>query len=136
MDLDGDQPRLDDQGNQQRIDLRRDWASAGRMTCSPGRCGGVVSAMMLSLNYDGLNPTGPPGRVLRDHRQHSGRQHRPQGSRQVRPAERPPPDRLTAWLDGLADGSVFDVDPRIWDDQIPGTPVLQHFTDWGGIIPA
>ncbi len=43
---------------------------------------------------------------------------------------------LTAWLDGLASGEVFDVDPTIWDDQIPGTPVLQYLTDWGGVIPA
>jgi hypothetical protein len=97
--------------------------------------GGVVSAMMLGLDYEGLNPTG-----------HSNAAVFFETSGNTRDGSIGQKGRgkfvqqnilgITAWLGGLADGRVQDLDPTIWDDQIPGTPVLQYLTDWGGVIPA
>jgi hypothetical protein len=96
--------------------------------------GGVVSAMMLGLDHRGLNPTGHSNPAVffetsgntRDG--NIGQKARGKFVRQNILG-------LTAWLDGLASGEVFEVDPTIWDTQIPGTPVLRYQTDTG-IIPA
>ncbi|OLT44631.1 Tat (twin-arginine translocation) pathway signal sequence [Serinicoccus sp. CNJ-927] len=97
--------------------------------------GGVVSAMMLGLDYNGLNPTGHSNPAVFFETSGNTRDgnigHKAHGKMVKQNVL-----GLTAWLDGLATGEVFDVDPQIWDDEIPGTPVLQYFTDWGGIIPA
>ncbi|ANS78104.1 Beta-galactosidase [Serinicoccus hydrothermalis] len=97
--------------------------------------GGVVSAMMLGLDYNGLNPTGHSNPAVFFETSGNTRDgnigHKARGKMVKQNVL-----GLTAWLDGLATGEVFDVDPQIWDDEIPGTPVLQYFTDWGGIIPA
>ncbi|GAA4873168.1 M14 family zinc carboxypeptidase [Serinicoccus chungangensis] len=97
--------------------------------------GGVVSAMMLGLNYGGMNPGGHSNPAVFFETSGNTRDgnigHKARG-KMVRQNVL----GLTAWLDGLASGEIFDVDPTVWDDQIPGTPVLQYFTDWGGIIPA
>lgn len=97
--------------------------------------GGVVSAMMLGLNHQGLNPTGHSNPAVFFETSGNTRDgnigHKARG-KMVRQNVL----GLTAWLDGLASGEVFDLDPDIWHDQIPGTPVLQYLTDWGGIIPA
>lgn len=97
--------------------------------------GGVVSAMMLGLDHAGLNPTGHSNPAVFFETSGNTRDgnigHKARG-KMVRQNVL----GLTAWLDGLADGSVFEVDPTIWDDQIPGTPVLRYLTDWGGVIPA
>ncbi len=96
--------------------------------------GGVVSAMMLGLNYNGLNPTG-----------HSNAAVFFETSGNTRDGSIGQKGRgkfvqqnilgINAWLTGLADGTVFGLDPTIWDEQIPGTPVERYFTDWGGVIP-
>ena len=96
--------------------------------------GGVVSAMMLGLDHNGLNPGGHSNPAVffetsgntRDG--NIGQKARGKFVQQNILG-------LTAWLDGLASGEVFDVDPTIWDTQIPGTPVLRYQTDTG-IIPA
>lgn len=97
--------------------------------------GGVVSAMMLGLNYDGLNPTGHSNPAIFFETSGNTRDgsigHKARGKMVKQNVL-----ALTAWLDGLATGDVFDVDPDLWFDQIPGTPVLRYLTDWGGIIPA
>lgn len=95
--------------------------------------GGVVSAMMLGLNYAGLNPTGHSNPAVffetsGNTRDGSiGQKARGKFVKQNILA-------LGAWLSGLADGSVFELDPEIWED-IPHAEVLGYFTDWGGIIP-
>lgn len=95
--------------------------------------GGVVSAMMLGLNYAGLNPTGHSNPAVffetsGNTRDGSiGQKGRGKFVKQNILA-------LGAWLSGLADGSVFELDPEIWED-IPHAEVLGYFTDWGGIIP-
>ncbi|WP_237767570.1 hypothetical protein [Serinicoccus sp. CUA-874] len=97
--------------------------------------GGVVSAMMLGLDYNGLNPTGHSNPAVFFETSGNTRDgnigHKARGKMVKQNVL-----GLTAWLDGLATGEVFDVDPQIWDDEIPGTPVLQYPFDWGGIIPA
>ncbi|WP_298885260.1 M14 family zinc carboxypeptidase [uncultured Serinicoccus sp.] len=97
--------------------------------------GGVVSAMMLGLDYNGMNPSGHSNPAVFFETSGNTRDgnigHKARG-KMVRQNVL----GLTAWLDGLASGEIFEVDPTVWDDQIPGTPVLQYFTDWGGIIPA
>jgi hypothetical protein len=97
--------------------------------------GGVVSAMMLGLNYNGLNPTGHSNAAV--FFETSGNSS--DGSIGQKGRGKFVQQNIlgiNAWLTGLADGTVFEVDPTIWDDQIPGTPVNFYFTDWGGVIPA
>lgn len=97
--------------------------------------GGVVSAMMLGLDHAGMNPTGHSNPAV--FFETSGNTSDGSIGQKARGKfVRQNVLGITAWLDGLADGSVFDVDPDIWHDEIPGTPVLRYFTDWGGIIPA
>lgn len=99
--------------------------------------GGVVSAMMLGLDHAGLNPTGHSNPAVffetSGNTSDGSIRHKARGK-----FVRQNVLGMTAWLDGLADGSVFEVDPDIWHDQIPGTPVEFYFTDWDprGIIPA
>lgn len=97
--------------------------------------GGVVSAMMLGLDHDGLNPSGHSNPAVFFETSGNTRD----GSIGQKARGKFVQQNVlgvTAWLDGLATGEVLDVDPTIWDTQIPGTPVLQYFTDWGGVIPA
>lgn len=96
--------------------------------------GGVVSAMMLGLDYAGLNPTGHSNPAIffetsgntRDG--NIGQKARGKFVQQNIVAQE-------AWLTGLADGTVMDLDPEVWED-IPHAEVLGYFTDWDGIIPA
>ena len=96
--------------------------------------GGVVSAMMMGLDWNGLNPTGhsnvavffetsgntSPGSI--------GQKARGRLVQQNVLA-------LTAALDGMATGEVRAMDPAVWD-RIPHTPVKYYFTDYAGVIPA
>ena len=99
--------------------------------------GGVVSAMMLGLDHAGMNPTRHSNPAVffeaSGNTSDGSIGHKARGK-----FVRQNVLGMTAWLDGLADGSVFEVDPDIWHDQIPGTPVEFYFTDWDprGIIPA
>ncbi len=96
--------------------------------------GGVVSAMMLGLDYQGLNPSGHSSAAVFFETSGNTRDgnigHKARGKFVQQNIL-----GLTAWLDGLASGEIFTVDPTIWDNQIPGTPVLRYQTD-NGIIPA
>lgn len=97
--------------------------------------GGVVSAMMLGLDHQGLNPTGHSNPAVFFETSGNTRD----GSIGQKARGKLVKQNVvgaTAWLDGLASGEIPDVDPMIWDEQIPGTPVRFYFTDWGGTIPA
>lgn len=97
--------------------------------------GGVVSAMMLGLDHGGLNPDGHSNPAVFFETSGNTRDgnigHKARGK-----FVRQNVLGLTAWLDGLADGSVFAADPEIWDEQIPGTPVEWYLTDYAGRIRA
>jgi len=96
--------------------------------------GGVVSAMMLGLDWNGLNPTGHSNPAI--FFETSGNTsdgelgHRARG-RLVQQNVL----AVTAALDGMASGAIPAADPGLWE-QIPHTPVKYYFTDYAGVIPA
>lgn len=94
--------------------------------------GGVVSAMMMGLDWNGLNPTGHSNVAI--FFETSGNTnslgHKARGKLVQQNVL-----AVTAALDGMATGAVQQVDPAVWD-RIPHTPVKYYFTDYAGLIPA
>lgn len=96
--------------------------------------GGVVSAMMLGLNYQGLNPTGHSNPVV--FFETSG--NTSDGSLGQKARGKSIQQNVLAMkslLSGLATDEVQQVDPEIWEE-IPHAPVNGYQTDYAGIIPA
>lgn len=88
--------------------------------------GGVSSAVMLGLNWTGLNPTGHahPMVFFETYGGSIGQKSRGKAIRQnVR--------GTVALLDGLATGSTWDTDPLVWHDQVPHLPYSGYLTDDG-----
>lgn len=94
--------------------------------------GGVVSAMMMGLDWNGLNPTGHSNVAIffetSGNTNSLGQKGRGKLVQQNILA-------VTAALDGMATGAVQRVDPAVWE-QIPHTPVKYYSTDYAGLIPA
>lgn len=96
--------------------------------------GGVVSAMMLGLDWNGLNPTGHSNVAIFFETSGNTRD----GSIGQKARGKLVQQNIlavTAALDGMATGAVRATDPEVWE-QIPHTPVQYYFTDYAGIIPA
>ncbi|MCY1158169.1 MAG: Tat (twin-arginine translocation) pathway signal sequence [Citricoccus sp.] len=95
--------------------------------------GGVVSAMMLGLDYQGLNPEGHTNPVVFFETSGNtsdgslGQKARGKSIRQNVLA-------LKELLLGMATGEVQQEDPERWED-IPHQPVTGYQTDYAGIIP-
>ena len=96
--------------------------------------GGVVSAMMMGLDWNGLNPSGHSNPAI--FFETSGNTsdgelgHRARG-RLVQQNVL----AVTSALDGMASGAIPAADPDLWE-QIPHTPVEYYYTDYAGVIPA
>lgn len=96
--------------------------------------GGVVSAMMLGLNYQGMNPTGHSNPVV--FFETSG--NTSDGSLGQKARGKSIQQNVLAMktlLSGLATDQVQQVDPNVWEE-IPHTPVTGYSTDYAGTIPA
>lgn len=103
-------------GNGQEIDIK----------------GGVVSAMMLGLNYQGMNPEGHSNPVV--FFETSGNTSEGSLGQKSRGAlVRQNVLALKELLLGMADGSVQKVDADRWEE-IPHQPVTGYQTDYAGII--
>ncbi|HEX2247467.1 MAG TPA: Tat (twin-arginine translocation) pathway signal sequence, partial [Arthrobacter sp.] len=95
--------------------------------------GGVVSAMMLGLNYQNLNPQGHSNPVVFFETSGNtsdgslGQKARGKSVRQNVLA-------MKELLLGLATGQVQQADAERWDD-IPHQPVNGYQTDYDGILP-
>ncbi|RST72741.1 Tat (twin-arginine translocation) pathway signal sequence [Siminovitchia acidinfaciens] len=90
--------------------------------------GGVVSGMMLGINYEGINPEG-----------HSNPAIFLETSSQVLDGERDPMIQQNViathgFLSGLATGDLYKADPERWYD-IPIRPITGYNTDYAGTIP-
>ncbi|GAB3550345.1 hypothetical protein GCM10027404_17420 [Arthrobacter tumbae] len=95
--------------------------------------GGVVSAMMLGLNYQGLNPTGHSNPVV--FFETSG--NTSEGSLGQKARGKSIQQNVLAMrtlLSGLAADEVQQVDPDVWEE-IPHAPVAGYSTDYAGTIP-
>ncbi|PYZ94845.1 Tat (twin-arginine translocation) pathway signal sequence [Salipaludibacillus keqinensis] len=95
--------------------------------------GGVVSAMMLGLNYEGLNEDNhshpaiffeTSGNTREGNLGQRGRGH---NIRQNTLG-------IQELLHGLATEEVYDADPERWDE-IPHPEIIGYFTDHSGIVP-
>ncbi|MEF3120793.1 hypothetical protein [Kocuria flava] len=95
--------------------------------------GGAVSAMMLDLDHDGLDPEGRSHPVVFFETSGStaegglGRKARGRSVRQTVLA-------VKELLLGLATGQVQQEDPERWDE-IPHAPVTGYRTDCAGVVP-
>ncbi|MFF0945199.1 M14 family zinc carboxypeptidase [Kocuria sp. CPCC 205300] len=95
--------------------------------------GGVVSAMMLGLDHDGLNPEGHSHPVV--FFETSG--NTSNGSLGQKARGRSVQQNVLAMKElllGLATGEVQQEDPERWDE-IPHAPVTGYQTDYAGVIP-
>ncbi|WP_028280154.1 M14 family zinc carboxypeptidase [Arthrobacter sp. H5] len=95
--------------------------------------GGVVSAMMLGLNHQGLNPEGHSNPVV--FFETSG--NTSDGSLGQKARGKSIQQNILAMktlLLGLANGEVQNVDPEVWEE-IPHAPVSGYSTDYAGVIP-
>lgn len=95
--------------------------------------GGVVSAMMLGLDYQGLNPTGHSNPVV--FFETSG--NTSDGSLGQKARGKSIQQNVLAMrtlLSGLATDEVQQVDPNVWEE-IPHAPVTGYSTDYAGTIP-
>ncbi|MFD1707296.1 M14 family zinc carboxypeptidase [Siminovitchia sediminis] len=94
--------------------------------------GGVVSAMMLGLNYNNINPTGHSNPAIffetKGNTRDGGLGQKSNGH-----LERQNYLGLKALLYGLATGEVQQVDPDRWEE-IPAYPLAGYQTD-SGIVP-
>ncbi|MDQ0092984.1 M14 family zinc carboxypeptidase [Paeniglutamicibacter psychrophenolicus] len=95
--------------------------------------GGVVSAMMLGLDYKGMNPTGHSNPVVffetsgNTSNGSLGQKARGKSIKQNALA-------VKELLTGIASGAVDKVDPDRWEE-IPHQPVTGYNTDYAGNIP-
>ncbi|WP_350348690.1 M14 family zinc carboxypeptidase [Agromyces sp. G08B096] len=95
--------------------------------------GGVVSAMMLGLNHDGLNPEGHSNPAIffeTSGNTSDGSLGQKARGKSIQQNVR----ALTELLVGMATGEVQQEDPARWDE-IPHAPVTAYQTD-DGVIPA
>lgn len=95
--------------------------------------GGVVSAMMLGLDYRGMNPTGHSNPVV--FFETSG--NTSDGSLGQKARGKNVQQNVLAMrtlLSGLATDEVQQVDPNVWEE-IPHAPVTGYSTDYAGTIP-
>ncbi|PVE18736.1 M14 family zinc carboxypeptidase [Arthrobacter sp. Bz4] len=95
--------------------------------------GGVVSAMMLGLDYQGMNPTGHSTPVV--FFETSG--NTSDGSLGQKARGKSIQQNILAMetlLLGLATQEVQAVDPEVWEE-IPHAPVTGYLTDYAGVIP-
>lgn len=95
--------------------------------------GGVVSAMMLGLDYQGMNPTGHSNPVV--FFETSG--NTSDGSLGQKARGKSIQQNVLAMrtlLSGLATDEVQQVDPNVWEE-IPHAPVTGYSTDYAGTIP-
>lgn len=94
--------------------------------------GGVVSAMMLGLNYNNINPTGHSNPAIFFETKGNTREGSI-GQKSNGHLEKQNYIGLKALLYGLATGEVQEVDPSRWEE-IPAYPLAGYQTD-SGIIP-
>lgn len=96
--------------------------------------GGVVSAMMLGLNYDGLNEDNhsnpaiffeTSGNTSDGNLGQRGRGHNIRQNTQG----------IQDLLHGLATEEVYDIDPERWED-IPRADIIGYNTDHSGFVPS
>ncbi|WP_394139321.1 M14 family zinc carboxypeptidase [Cytobacillus oceanisediminis] len=95
--------------------------------------GGVVSAMMMGLNYNGLNP---------DNHSHPAIFFETKGNSSEGSLGQKSNGYLTqqnylalkSLLYGYVTGEVEEVDPNHWND-IPAYPLAGYWTDYNGIVP-
>ncbi|MBT2690378.1 Tat (twin-arginine translocation) pathway signal sequence [Bacillus sp. ISL-47] len=95
--------------------------------------GGVVSAMMMGLNYNGLNP---------DHYSHPAVFFETKGNSSDGSLGQKSNGYLTkqnylalkSLVYGYVTGEVNEVDPEHWND-IPAYPLAGYWTDYNGIVP-
>ncbi|WP_026549369.1 M14 family zinc carboxypeptidase [Arthrobacter sp. Br18] len=95
--------------------------------------GGVVSAMMLGLNYQGLNEEGHSNPVV--FFETSG--NTSDGSLGQKARGKSIQQNILAMrtlLHGLATDEVQATDPEVWE-QIPHQPVTGYSTDYAGVLP-
>ncbi|MDZ5078395.1 M14 family zinc carboxypeptidase [Nesterenkonia sp. HG001] len=95
--------------------------------------GGVVSAMMLGLDWAGLNPDGHAHAAIFFETSGNTRDG-DLGQRGRGKFVQQNILGVESWLEGLASGETFALAPEIWEE-IPHAPVEYYFTDWGGVIP-
>ena len=90
--------------------------------------GGVASAAMLGLNWNGLNPTNHshPMIFFETYGGSIGQKSRGKAIEQNLRG-------TVAILDGLASGSIWNTDPMIWHNEIPHVPYVGYLTDTGNI---
>lgn len=121
------------------LDTRhRGHISADRYDIGGGRVidirGGVVSAMMLGLDWRSMNPEGHSTAAIFFETSGNTRD----GNLGQRGRGRFIQQNILgveSWLQGLATGETFTLDPATWEE-IPHAPVEYYYTDWGGVIPA
>jgi len=95
--------------------------------------GGVVSAMMMGLDYNGLNP---------DHHSHPAVFFETKGNTSDGSLGQKSNGYLTkqnylalkSLVYGYVTGEVYEVDPNHWSD-IPAYPLAGYWTDYNGIVP-
>ncbi|MDF2039972.1 hypothetical protein P2R12_23810 [Cytobacillus oceanisediminis] len=96
--------------------------------------GGVVSAMMMGLNYNGLNP---------ENHSHPAVFFETKGNSSDGSLGQKSNGYLTkqnylalkSLVYGYVTGEINEVDPESWND-IPSYPLAGYWTDYNGIVPA
>lgn len=95
--------------------------------------GGVVSAMMMGLDYNGLNPENhshPAVFLETSGNSTDGSLGQKSRGKLIKQNE----IAAMALFTGLMDGSIAAEDPERWDD-IPHAPTTAYQTDYAGIVP-
>ncbi len=95
--------------------------------------GGVVSAMMLGLNYKDLNPDGHSNPAIFFETKGNTREGN-LGQKSNGYLTKQNYLALKALLTGIASNEIKDVDPEHWND-IPAYPAAGYYTDYAGILP-
>ncbi|MDX5473892.1 MAG: Tat (twin-arginine translocation) pathway signal sequence [Bacillaceae bacterium] len=95
--------------------------------------GGVVSAMMLGLDYEGLNPTNHSNPAIFFETSGNTREGN-LGQKSRGSLIRQNTEGIETLLYGIASGEVYEADPDRWYD-IPSVTLSGYFTDYNGIIP-
>ncbi|WLD92903.1 M14 family zinc carboxypeptidase [Alkalihalobacillus sp. AL-G] len=95
--------------------------------------GGVVSAMMMGLNYNNLNPDGHSNPAIFFETKGNTREGS-LGQKSNGYLTKQNYLALKALLTGIATEEVHEVDPDHWYD-IPAYPAEGYFTDYAGILP-
>jgi hypothetical protein len=95
--------------------------------------GGVVSAMMLGLNYENINPDNHSNPAIFFETSGNTREGN-LGQKSRGALIRQNAEGIETLLSGIATGEVFETDPERWYE-IPSQPLSGYSTDYNGIIP-